>query len=366
MVRNRTGWRIRGILIGILFAAATSQSWANERGPAWSATRNDGETLEAQYPAEELPARNAPRGYGAPSSIDGLGFEEYPSSVYPAPSNPTRSFTPRFADPGRSFVDLTAPSDEPWDWQILPTGIVYKSYLASQKDSRFATQFNHIPERDDHTFWEPTLGARVGLLRFGDQNPVLPQGFQIDAEGSAQTRLNLSDDVDVTSVDFRGGLPLTYGYGPWRLKFGYYHLSSHLGDEFLLKNPNYPRLNFARDVLILGGAYHLTDDLRIYAEIGWAFYTDVSEPWEVQFGIDYAPTAPTGIRGAPFFAINGHLRQELDFSGNFTVQAGWAWRSAQNGSLLRMGGQYFNGASWQYSFYNHFEQQLGLGVWYDF
>ena len=206
----------------------------------------------------------------------------------------------------------------------------------------------------------------MGILRFGDSDPVMPQGFQIDVEGSAQARLNLTDNVDVTSVDFRGGLPLTYGYGPWRLMAGYYHLSSHLGDEFLLKNPDYPRLNFARDVLLFGASYYLTDDLRIYGEAGWAFFTDVSAPWEFQFGIDYAPAAPTGARGAPFFAINGHIREELDYSGNVTVQAGWAWRSAQNGSLLRIGGHYFNGASWQYSFYNQFEQQLGVGIWYDF
>lgn len=260
---------------------------------------------------------------------------------------------------------MTLPSEDDWSWQLLPNGIVYKAYLASQKESRFATQFNYIPERNN-TFWEPTLGARAGLLRFGDANPVMPQGFQIDAEGSAQTRLNLTDNVDVTSVDFRGGLPLTYGYGPWRLKFGYYHLSSHLGDEFLLKNPNYPRLNYARDTILLGAAYYVFDDLRIYGELGWAFFTDVSEPWEMQFGVDYAPARPTGSTGAPFFAVNGHLKQELEWSGNFTVQAGWAWRSAHNGSLLRVGGQYFNGASWQYSFYRDFEQQLGLGIWYDY
>jgi len=39
------------------------------------------------------------------------------------------------------------------------------------------------------------------------------------------------------ATDFRFGVPLTYGEGPWRTKFGFYHLSSHVGDEYLLKNP---------------------------------------------------------------------------------------------------------------------------------
>ncbi|MCA9203601.1 MAG: hypothetical protein KDA59_11170, partial [Planctomycetales bacterium] len=69
---------------------------------------------------------------------------------------------------------------------------------------------------------------------------------------------------------------------------------------------------------------------------------------------------------APFFAANVHLRQELDYSGPFTVQAGWAWRSANNGQLLRIGLHYLNGPSNQYSFYRRIEDQIALGIWYDF
>jgi hypothetical protein len=110
----------------------------------------------------------------------------------------------------------------------------------------------------------------------------------------------------------------------------------------------------------------LTDSLRIYGEVGWAFYSHASEPWELQFGIDYAPRRATGLRGAPFFAFNGYLREELDFGGMFTAQAGWAWRADKRAHLLRLGFQYYNGASSQYAFLPYHEQQLGLWAWYDF
>jgi hypothetical protein len=64
--------------------------------------------------------------------------------------------------------------------------------------------------------------------------------------------------------------------------------------------------------------------------------------------------------------MNAHSRQELDFSGNFTAQAGWAWRGDRTSHLLRMGVQYFNGYSNQYSFYRNVEEQIGAGVWYDY
>lgn len=255
------------------------------------------------------------------------------------------------------------PGDE-WCWQILPSGIIYSSYLAGTKESRFSLHLFHA----DHDGWlfDGTLGARVGLLRFGDRNPYRPEGFQIDAEGSGQVRLDIPEERDVRAVDFRAGVPLTYGVGPHRWKFGYYHLSSHVGDEFLLKNPGFTRMNYSRDVLVLGYAYYLTDMLRIYGEAGWAFYSDVCKEWEFQFGLDYSPAGPTGIYGAPFWAVNGHLRQEIDFSGVFTAQVGWAWKSDFSTAMLRTGLHYLNGQSNQLSFYNTHEHQIGWGLWYDF
>src|SRR5690606_26754469 len=148
-----------------------------------------------------------------------------------------------------------------------------------------------------------------------------------DIEGAAFPRLDLEDNRDLISADFRFGMPLTFGYGRLQTKFAYYHLSSHLGDEYLEKNPTAVRINYSRDVFVLGASYDLTDSLRIYSEVGWAFYTSGgSEPWEAQFGIDYSSPYPTGFRGAPFFAVNGRIREEVDWGGNITAQVGWQWR----------------------------------------
>ena len=166
--------------------------------------------------------------------------------------------------------------------------------------------------------------------------------------------------------DFRLGIPITTRQGPWEAKFGYYHLSSHIGDEFLLKNKLFPRINYVRESLLLGIAVYLNPSLRLYSEAGWAFYTDGGAmPWEFQFGADFSSPEPTGPAGAPFFAINSHLREENNYSGNVNVQTGWQWRG-RTGHLFRIGIQYFNGMSEQYQFFNKFEEQLGAGIWYDY
>jgi uncharacterized protein DUF1207 len=260
------------------------------------------------------------------------------------------------------FSPLT-PRDD-WSWQLLPDGILYRAYLANPKESRLGTQiFN---SHGDGAFWDSTLGGRMGLVRFGTTDPSWPQGWQLDVEGSAQLRLDPDENLDLRSVDYRVGVPLTYGLGRHRLKFGYYHLCSHLGDEFLIAHPSFTHVNFVRDVLTLGYAYYVTENLRVFSELGWAFRDDVSKEWEFQFGLDYSPARPTGPAGAPFFAVFGHLREELNYSGNFVLQAGWAWRGDRSSHLLRTGLHYYNGLSDQYSFFRNFEQQIGVGLWYDY
>ena len=262
-----------------------------------------------------------------------------------------------------SSIFAPSPFENAWNVVVLPEQIIYRSYLAGAKEARLGSQAFH--RNGDGTLWDSTLGGRFGLLRVGPRDQ--PLGFQIDIEGAAFVRLDPDDDVDVRSADFRAGVPFTYGWGNQQFKFAYYHISSHLGDEFLLKNPGFNRLNFARDVLVLGYSIYPTERLRLYGEAGWAFWTDVSGLWEFQFGADFAPTRPTGLRGSPFFALNGHLRQEVNYGGTLRAQAGWAWRgNGPSGRLFRMGLHYYVGESPQFSFFDDYEHQIGFGIWQDF
>lgn len=261
---------------------------------------------------------------------------------------------------------LMSADDAPWFWQVTPEGLIYHSYWAGVHEPRLGVQL--IKEHSGDSFWDPTLGGRVGLLRFGNDNPLHPQGWQLDVEGAAMPRLTLDDVRDLETVDFRGGVPLTYGIGDWQFKFGYYHLSSHLGDEFAISHPGSldDRINYVRDALMLGASYYPVPVMRLYAEADYALNaTGGAEPWEFQFGTELSRPGVTGSRGSPFLALNGHLREEHDFGGDFTAEAGWLWRGT-SGQTMRIGAFYFNGKSSQYQTFNDWEEQIGLGLWYDY
>ena len=253
---------------------------------------------------------------------------------------------------------------EPYHWQILPQGLIYKQYLAGVKESRFRGVWNHDASGRD--LWDASLGGQVGLVRYGSYYQGRPVGWQLDLEGAGQVRLDRDQDMDVDAADYRVGVPLTWGDNVSQWKFAFYHLSSHLADEFLLKHPGYPRLNYSRNVLVLGYSIYPAERWRLYAEVGYAVDSDVSEEWETQFGVDYAPAGATGMHGEPFAAVNAHLREEVDFGGNVVFQLGWAWRRSPASGMFRTGVEYFNGKSDQFSFYDESEQKVGFGIWYDY
>lgn len=271
---------------------------------------------------------------------------------------------PAFAGP--VITDAYPCEPENWFWQVLPSGLIYHSYWAGVHEPRLSIVA--MDEQGSQAFWDGTVGGRVGLVRYGNGQAIFPQGWQLDVEAAAILRMTLDEIRDFEMADYRVGVPLTYGIDNWQFKFAGYHLSSHLGDEFAIANPGSlnDRINYVRDALVLGVSYYPVAAVRLYSEAAYAFNVDGgAKPWEFQFGTEIARPGPTGIHGTPFLAINGHLREEHDFGGDITTQAGWLWRG-QTGQVVRAGVHYFNGKSSQYQIFDENEQQIGVGLWYDF
>ncbi|TVS14736.1 MAG: DUF1207 domain-containing protein [Planctomycetaceae bacterium] len=271
-------------------------------------------------------------------------------------------------------LDQAWPDDSPPTMQWFPNGLIYRSYLGSQRESRFAC----VLTKDEHLgwLWDVSLGGRVGLVRYGSGPDFWPDGWQVDIEGAAFPRLDpWGVSTPLLSTDFRFGIPITYGQGPWRFKTGYYHISSHLGDEYMIATPDFTRYNYSRDAFILAFSYYFGRspatryDWRCYAEVTWADWAKsrggVAEPWEFLFGVEYSP-ALEFRGGAPFATVHAHLREEARFGGHFSMQAGWQLQRGPSGALFRFGGEYVNGKSTQGSFFKEYENRIGVGMWYDF
>lgn len=250
-------------------------------------------------------------------------------------------------------------------WQIMPAGLMYRSYLAGEKESRMGSFWAH--DQTGRTVWENTLGGRLGLLRYGSTGAYRPQGWQLDFEGAALARvLPGTDSTMLEATDYRAGIQSTWAFDSWHIKAGYYHLSSHLGDEFVIAYPLVHRFNYVRDSAVAGVTYDISADWQTYGEIAYAMGAeDGALPLEFQYGLQYSPEV-FGLRGAPFAALNGHTREDFDYTTSVNVQAGWQWRGTESQHLWRVGVQYYSGPALQYSFPGKHDQLLGGGMWFDF
>ncbi len=268
--------------------------------------------------------------------------------------------------PVDSFL-LDEYSGNAWVWQWLPDGLIYHSYMAGVHVPRMAL-VTFYEAGDARPLWDATLGGRVGMLRYGNEGCVNPAGYQLDFYGAAIARLDVENRQDLDSTDYVFGLPLTWGDEQLQFEFAYDHLSSHLGDEFAISHPGSlaDRVNYVRDSFEFGTSYYVIPAWRIYGELGWAFHrSGGAEPLALQFGTELSRPGPTGDRGSPFIALNARLREEHDFGGDLAVQAGWLRRGVL-GQTFRFGFHYYNGKSSQSQFFQTSEEQIGLGLWYDF
>ncbi|WP_417737676.1 DUF1207 domain-containing protein [Rosistilla oblonga] len=249
-------------------------------------------------------------------------------------------------------------------WHFLPEGLIYHPYLAGPKESRTSVEL--LKNDDFGWIYDSSIGGQWGFLRVGSDDPYSPTGVQFDLEASAQMRQTNLASLDLLTSDIRVGFPVSFGRNNHQTKLGVYFLRSHPTDRLIdripaLRNEDF----FQRQSLVLGHSRYFAERFRLYGEAGYAFKSTISKKWELQFGAEYAPVMPTSCFGAPFIAANAYLREEVDFGGTLTLQAGWAWRK-KNGRLFRIGAQYANGMSNQFALHDRFEQQLGIGIWHDF
>ena len=64
---------------------------------------------------------------------------------------------------------------------------------------------------------------------------------------------------------------MTWRSGNTAFKGGTYHISSHIGDEFRDRNPDFERRDYVRDALVAGITQNLNDAISVYGEIGYAY-----------------------------------------------------------------------------------------------
>jgi len=147
--------------------------------------------------------------------------------------------------PTRCAVGI--PASEVSGYVPLPRGDVFCPLLADPKGQRsFVSYLHETSDQGDMNVGSVGISDAFGLLRVGGPKPG--DGFQVSLAGSVFAQFDLeSTSYDLVNADYIIGLPITFRRKAFSMRFRLYHQSSHLGDEFLLRenNPKFVRENIS-------------------------------------------------------------------------------------------------------------------------
>ncbi len=155
----------------------------------------------------------------------------------------------------------------------------------------------------------------------------------------------------MVNTDFFVAFMLTYAVNKWSYRFRLWHLSSHLGDEFLISNPGFDRRNLSDEAVDLFVSYQLNPAIRLYFGIGDIVARDhefPEQPFYFEWGSEIRAF---GMRDRfnrlyvqPFFAMHFRSWEEHDFDIDQTYAWGIEWSKLQYvGRKYRMFAEYHDG-----------------------
>ena len=180
-------------------------------------------------------------------------------------------------------------------------------------------------------------GKIATAVTFGDQFPVYRWAgvsggdLQLEVEGGAFAVFDMHKrDFPLVNSDWYGGLPLTYARGPWSYRLRIYHISSHVGDEFLESHDGFCRKNKSFEALDISADYQVAKNLRFYTVLGSVIHSDSEMSMKrAYFEYGFEARGPRSdfkqLFGQPFFAVHMQNWQENHFALDFTYALGYEW-----------------------------------------
>lgn len=173
------------------------------------------------------------------------------------------------------------------DMIALPDKDLFAPLLADPKEPRFFVSALRVDgTKRDTTVGAVAYGENFGLVRWPGDSPG--EGWQLNVAGGVFAQFDLeAPSIDLINVDYTIGFPVTYRRGALSTRVRWYHQSSHLGDEFLLREQP-ERINLSHEAIELLSSYEF-DAWRVYGGGEYLYYRmpEGLEPGVLHAGIGY-------------------------------------------------------------------------------
>lgn len=292
------------------------------------------------------------------AGVPGVRGVEFVDDGAAAPPQGAGTVTPTQARPVASAAEVTR------DLAFLPGGRLFEPLLADPRWPHFSVGYqNYMGDEELDNVGATSFGETFGLVR-GDA-PFEGQ-WQLGFQASVFAIFDLgAESKDLINADYWVGFPLSYRRGDLSGMIRVFHQSSHLGDEFLLRN-RIDRVNLSYEGLDLKLSYWLGKGVRVYGGGGLLVHKEPSDlaPWSTQAGAEYrSPATLFGSYLRPIAGLDVQNREESDWRPDVSVRAGVQFENPKvQGPEIQLLAEYFTGRNPNGQFYERTLEYLGLGL----
>jgi hypothetical protein len=276
-----------------------------------------------------------------------------------------------------SRCGVASPPVEQQGYVPLPRGDVFCPLIADPKAARTFASLQRHESGDDLAdgkldIASVGIGDAFGLGRWNGSKPG--DGVQLSLSAGVFAQFDLgTPSYDLVNADYVVGLPLTVRRGAFSSRLRIYHQSSHLGDEYLLREPpdRRDRENLSFEAL----EWIVSADggpIRVYGG-GEMLFSRTPEDlgrYTAHGGLELRPSPrilPLGALGGFRFVAGTDVKssEEQDWKPAISARAGLEYdRAGSDATARRWGifGEFYTGPSPYGQFFREKVRLIGLGV----
>lgn len=251
------------------------------------------------------------------------------------------------AAPAWAFDDRR--SDAAPEQVFLPRGDLFAPLTADPKEPRFSAAYQRVnvrtgPIASSHRSSTinagfVSAGANFGLWRRTDRGGA--DGVQVGVLGGVFSQFDLNrSSADLINTDFLVGIPVSVRRGAWSGRARLTHLSSHLGDEFIVRNRGVRVRNFGYEMVDVLVAREW-QRLRLYAGAGAVFNSSTRfSPGVLQAGGELKPKwqpqwTILGLSPRTIVAVDFKSLEQQGWGGTWSVSCGLEFEQGDSNVRVR-------------------------------
>ena len=249
----------------------------------------------------------------------------------------------------------------------MPNGTLFQPLVADPKWPRFTVAYQYYTKDKTlkHAF-APNFGASFPIHRI--VNNKTGSEWEIGVQAGLFGLMDIgSNPTALINADYFVGIPITYRNGQWSSLARFYHISSHLGDEYMLtkEGKKTRRINLSYEGIDLLASLNF-DGTRVYGGGGYIVHKDPSyvKPLKFQLGAEYyAHNTYFYGRIRPVSGIDFKIDEQGKWYPSISCKTGIQFEnSALLSHKVQLMLEYYKGKSIHGQFYNDKVEYIGIGI----